>query len=544
MTGSKGQLAQAKTNHGVCLVLAVALVGSALWPTQASFAQAPQARLDPTVIAQELSIRPDDPLLNFLSGMAYEGAATGSMEARELARVGYVMALRQDSGFWRASYQLGLMALEDRDPLAARRFLLAAAQHARAEVRVMRALARAAYCAGDIALAASAMDRADTLQPATSEEDLLTIALIAAARNDRALLDGVQARLPAHLREALENRVATPREPLALSSTATAAPETGGTDVQAPDAKRMAVVDVVIIRRVESAGTRSGINLLDSLSLQLGGNLINRSWSKVTDKIDPTYSTYTISTDSSLQLTIPAVTYSLNLANARGNSSRIEARPTLLVLDGSEAKVFNGGTLTFATDGQLSSSSETREVGLSLSVRPKFISTDAVNLGVTVTLENFVASPPAGSFRQAVQTEKSSTEVAADIRFGQTMLVSGGTSTNITRAKSRTPVIGDIPMLGGLFNGRSENRQDNELIVLLSLRRVPGQAALREGVDEQAMVADLRQKLFPGLSETTLFGAETRQIFYRLANPARGGVAGYLAPLAADNSLGRFLSNR
>lgn len=495
--------------------------------------QSPHLNL--AAISRELSDHPDDTVLNFLSGVAYEQTTTNSSEARQLARVGYLMALRQDDGFWRASYQLGLMALEDRDSQAAQRFLLMAATKAPGEARIYYALARAAYCAGDIDLAAAALARAEELHQSDSEDDRLTVALVSAATGNSTRLGTTLPQLSSPLREGVENRLAVPREAFIQQQPSPPAGTSQLADSQ------MAVVDVIVIRRSESTGTNSGINLLDTLSLQLGGNLINRNWAKSTDQIDPTLSTSTISQTSSLELTIPTVTYSLNLANARGNSSRIEARPTLLIFDETEAKVFDGGTLTFATDGQLSSSSETREVGLSLSVKPKFLSNDKVNLAVTVTLETFVPSAPAGTFRQAIQTAKSSTVVAANVQFGQTMLVSGGSSTTVTRGSSKTPLASDIPLLGKLFSAKSKSRQDSELIVLLSLRRVPGQSVFNESDVEQRLTAGLRQKVFPNLKLADLLALETRQMFYRMENPARSATEAYIAPMLSKTTFARLI---
>lgn len=489
-------------------------------------------KLDAAAISRELSAHPNDPAMNFLSALAYESQSTASTEARELARVGYLMALRQDGGFWRAAYQLGLMALEDRDPIAAQRFLLTAVLNAPNEARLYSALARAAYCAGDIEAASAALAKAQTLHLVGNEDDLLTTVLIALEQGDRAGVDALLSRLSPQLREAILNRLAAP-PPQVLASPKGAE---ASNEIQA-NTTRMALVDLVIIRRDEASGTQSGINLLDALSLQLGGDLINRTWAKSTDLTNPENSTSTTSSNQSSLLTIPAVTYSLALANAFGNTSRIEARPTLLIYDGSEATMFDGGTLTFATDGDLSSSSETREVGLSLSVKPKFIGNDTVNLAVQTTMEDFVQSEAVGSFRQSVQTDKSSTKVAADLRFGQTMLISAGSSSMVLNGRSKTPILGDIPVLGKLFSEKNKVDKTSELIVLLSLRRPPGQASSGDGSEELKLISVLRQRLFPSLDEISRRPFETRPMFYRIENPARVMDQSYISPVVSEATL-------
>lgn len=474
-------------------------------------------------IDRELSRQPDNPAFNFLKAAAYERSAGSSSEGKELAKVGYLMALREDSGFWRAAYQLGLLALDERDADGATTYLLQAAYAAPREPRVFFALAKAAYCAGYMELAAAALDRALAQAQPAAVEDIVTTVLVRAAIGDGTVAEALLSQIPIAFQEAVRGRLEAPRALAELK------PIVAGDSAAGDKGPRMALVDVVIIRRNERSASSSGINLLDALSLQFGSNLLNRSWSSTVDRIDPSQSASSLASTSSVQLTVPAITYSLNLANAKGSTSQIEARPTLLIYDGIESRIFSGGTLTFATDGQLSSSTETREVGLNLSVKPQFVANDVVNLTVKVSLENFLPTPPAGTFRQAVQTEKSSTEVAADIRFGQTLMISSGQSISSATSNSRVPVVGKMPIFGRLFSAKTQSGDESELLVLLSMRRASGQAASRDF--EQDQQARLIGKLFPSLSVKPRREMETRWPFYQVANPVKLGDVQYLAPV-------------
>lgn len=476
--------------------------------------------LNSEAIAIDLSENPDDPILNYLRAFAYERNSISSTEARELARVGYVMALRKDSGMWQASYQLGLMALEDGDPFAATRQLLYTAQKTPANVNVFRALARAAYCLGDIELAKAAISKADLLGTEEREDYLLTNALIASALQDKLRLQKFMPLLSPFDFEAVNNRLADPRKILSLLPSPAPSVES---DFASALRKRMAVADVVVIRRSESSSVSSGINLLDSLSLQLGSELINKGSAKSTDLIDPTLSTNTTKSISGYGLTIPAVTYALNLANAKGNTSTIEARPILIITDGAESKFFNGGTLTFSNEGTDGGSSDSREVGISVSLMPKFIGEREVNISVAITLETFLPKVLSGTFRQAVETEKSSTQVDANLQFGQTILLSMASRGGLGSSYSKTPIIGDIPILGNLFHTKLNTRSFTEFLMLLSLRPIPNQSNQSESDVDKRFNATLRSHLFPDLQERILLEPETRQMFYRIENPAHIG---------------------
>ena len=70
---------------------------------------------------------PLDPRLNYLAGLAYESSSVMGTDQREMAKVGYLMALKSDLAFWPAHVQLGLMAMDDRDAIAAQEHFSAAA---------------------------------------------------------------------------------------------------------------------------------------------------------------------------------------------------------------------------------------------------------------------------------------------------------------------------------------------------------------------------------------------------------------------------------
>lgn len=480
--------------------------------------------------------------LNFLSGLVYDAQSTSGSEGRELARVGYIAALRSDPTYWPAHYQMGLLALEDKDAVSATLSFVSAAFHASDMPQVFYALARAAYCAGDMANAAPALKRAMELSPPSSAEEIVTAALVSAASGDRgsaqkwvdALSVGSKQVQHTYLQSRVNELLSPAPLPQIVPTAAAgfpATPQLGKVpsptkkgvreDSLAPEKassgsisktdgaastpnhtaarRRMATVDVVIIRRKEAKANSSGVNLMDALSLQFGSTLINSERSRVFDRQADVTTSDSVTTINNLNLTVPAITYSLNIANAGGSQSSIEARPSILVYDGQTSKLFSGGTLTYAAGGQLSAQSFTKEVGLSLSVTPKFTESDTITLTISTGLETFITTPAAGSFKEAVQTDKSSTEVTADLRFGDTIVVSGGRYSNLQTSKSGTPVVEDVPILGSLFKKRFNAYESNDLLIFLSVRREVG-GSEAGSADEIQRVALLGERLWRKLN--------------------------------------------
>lgn len=480
--------------------------------------------LDDALMKDPTSVR-----LNFLNGLLYDAQSSAGSEGRQLARVGYLTALRFDATFWPANYQLGLLAMEDGDALAAERYLAAAAYHAMDSAQVFYALARAAYCAGDHDGAALALAQATSLAPPAGDDERITAALVSAVKGDGAAVDNWLGQLsrPAQDFSQRELRKRT-AELLQAGQGDPAAPAMSPAPMPSPGAapksagRRMATVDVVIIRRKEERSRTTGINLLDALTLQFGSTLINSERTRASDRLTGTISSDGVSTIQNLSLTVPSVTYSLNIANASGNKSAIEARPTLLIYDGQTSKVFSGGTLTYAASGQLNSESYTREVGLSLAVTPKFNENGTINLSIATSLETFIAEPAAGTFREAVQTDKSSTEITADMRLGETIVVSGGKFSNLQSGSSSTPLLGSIPVIKHLFAEKANYYATNDLLVLLSLRGdAPGSAMGSDGRVPAEAERVWRKLGMAHSGNSALRASEDHRSLFELGNPGR-----------------------
>ncbi|MEY4670230.1 MAG: hypothetical protein RLZZ415_109 [Pseudomonadota bacterium] len=491
---------------------------------------------------------PNSVPLNFLRGLIYDSSSPIGSEGRQLAKVGYLTALRADPTYWPASYQLGLLAMDDGDSVSAERSFMAAAIFAEDEPRIFYALARASYCSGNIGNARVALERAIALQAPSRDEDYVTAALVTAAAGDKGeaqrWLEKVSYAPGGFASRNLQGRVA--KLSLSSGSLADGAGANTGTAPAAttvPD-RKMATVDVVIVRRQEDRATSTGINLMDVLTLQFGSSLINSERTKVTDRLSGSTISDAVTTVQNVNLTIPSVTYSLNIANAMGSNSSIEARQTLLVYNGVTSKVFSGGTLTYASSGQMSAQSFTKEVGLSLTVTPKFISRDTVSLTINTAMETFLNNDAVGSFSESVQTEKSSSDITLDMNFGETVFVSGGRFANFEATRSRTPVLGSVPVIGNLFSNRRSAYAKNDLLIILSMRRDGGRQD-RRSAEELELIDRLAESLWQKLGIVTpdqilRIDSEDHRPYYDLENAGRSFNRGYLDRIGLDEVLQRL----
>ncbi len=144
----------------------------------------------------------------------------------------------------------------------------------------------------------------------------------------------------------------------------------------------------------------------------------------------------------------------------------IHADPVLLVTEGKSGELFVGEkrTLILYSTGTSSTSSSTEnvEAGTTLKVAPKIVG-NQIELSVAQKVSDF----------QDNTTDEivvKSREYSSTVRFlpGQTVMVAGLTNKNDSDTTIKTPILGDIPLIGYLFKQKSKTKDDSELLVFLT----------------------------------------------------------------------------
>lgn len=512
-----------RAKYGVSALVIVQLLASPVPAAAKSHANQDIAKINAT-----LKRSPLDPRLNYLAGLSYEASSVSGTEKREMAKVGYLMALKSDPSFWPAHVQLGFMAMDDRDAAAAQGHFSAAAAIQPDEPVIFFALARAAFCAGDLLVAEKAWRHATQLREAQSFDELTTGAAIERLKGQIDAANMYADKIRASGRT-------VPR--MALQSAGT--PITGD---QARDAngqpaltdEKMGMVDVIILRRDEMQSSGTGINLLDALTLQFGSNLVNSTWRSSRDRTTGTLTSSTLDAERQLSVSVPSVTYSLNVANSSGGKSTVQAQQAVLIYDGESSNVQIGSTLTFAANGNLSSSVETMQDGLTLNIGSNFVDENRVKLTIDASLEDFMPGAGPGSFKESVSKERTATKVTATLKFGETILISSGEQSTNSRAQDKTPLLGSVPILGKLFNSSDKSTSDVSVLVLLTLRPRGSYTLPHANLTERRQFEDMRKRLLDQLETggedpaPHLFQPEQNSLSYTLENPAKAGDKAYL----------------
>jgi len=176
------------------------------------------------------------------------------------------------------------------------------------------------------------------------------------------------------------------------------------------------------------------------------------------------------------QVTIPGVGQVLNLGMlARALETRLNANilssPNLLVLNNEESKLSVGSNVPVVT-GQYSNSDsgasnpfqtiERKDVGVTLKIKPQIMDTGVILLDIFQEVSDIISVSERGP-----TTSKRSIESRVLLNDGQTVVLGGLISDKTNDTISKVPILGDIPILGGLFRStKKEHKKTNMLLFL------------------------------------------------------------------------------
>ena len=326
--------------------------------------------------------------LHFLNGLTYHlRGLDGEGKLYTLAQQGYEMAIQFDASNKLARHYLGLLFIDRREYVMAKEQLMEAALYDKNDAELLYDLAVAAYYAKDPATSYAALQGVLAADGTKETPQLLrALAIVAAAASDDAGARGFLERLakaskgPDEVRFT-EGRVNTWRDMygggLIKAQFPTAPPVAGGypgapapggyPGAPAPGGypgapgglpgapgglpgapragggffeKNMVMLDVAIIATEEDNSDTFGVNLLDGLRIQFGNSsgsaaVLRNATSDLINKVNDTAVITRI-------IQIPAITYTLNIANAQDRRNEVLARPTLVALGGLPSTFFSG----------------------------------------------------------------------------------------------------------------------------------------------------------------------------------------------------------
>ena len=150
------------------------------------------------------------------------------------------------------------------------------------------------------------------------------------------------------------------------------------------------------------------------------------------------------------------------------------AEPNVMASDGKEASFLAGGEFPYpvvsgTSGGTAAVSIEYKEYGVRLNFIPTITPRGTIRLQVApeVSALDYSNEVEISGFEvPGLTTRRVNTEV--ELKDGQTFIIGGLLDKNMTETFQKIPFLGDIPILGKLFQSQIKNKTDTELIVLVT----------------------------------------------------------------------------
>lgn len=375
-----------------------------------------------------------------------------------------------DSGPWPA-YLAGVNAMREQRHAVAQDAFARAVMAAPDAAWAYEGLAAASYMTGDLALARAAAARASVLEPQAIGA-WRTSVLAAAGADDAPAVARLVATAPVALPSSQREHVVQRADALLRTAAVDATTPGGidGGDAFAGDtapAPQQLTVDVTLILGDLRRSRSRGINLLESLQVQFGKT---QQRQRVTD-VSGTAETTSITR----LIRIPDITYSLNILNRGQRNYEVIARPSLSAFLGEQSTFFVGEQLNVALSGVQFAQLDKINVGVGLKITPAEIRQDGARFRVEAD-RSFFSDQGVGSFSQQLATFQQNVAATADVRFGETLVLSGLSESVSDGNESGVPVLGDIPVLDMAFNRKTDQRRQRSVIILVTPSRPLGLA--------------------------------------------------------------------
>ncbi len=247
--------------------------------------------------------------------------------------------------------------------------------------------------------------------------------------------------------------------------------------VKVPPAEPQILLKVRFVNVDRAASIELGANLLSTGAGNTIGGVSTQQFTPATpDKIAAGYNTqFSFSDALNILLFRPDLNLGATIRALQAKQlAEILAEPNVLTVSGKSASFLAGGEFPYPTlqgggagVGQITI--QFREFGVRIHFLPTVTSRGTIRLIVTpeVSSLDFANGLTVQGFTvPGLATRRVQTEV--ELASGQSFAIAGLLDNRLTETLNKIPGLGDIPLLGKIFQSKSESRSRSELLVLVT----------------------------------------------------------------------------
>ncbi len=156
----------------------------------------------------------------------------------------------------------------------------------------------------------------------------------------------------------------------------------------------------------------------------------------------------------------------------KNGASQTISNPSILCVNNLESSIYVGKNKSFLTGKTTNTSGTTtsyqrEDIGLTLKVLPRVASNDKVTLQVNIILENVDKSDTAIN-SDSPTTTKQEVKTQVIVTNGESIVIGGLLQNTSSVNTQKIPLLGDIPVLGGLFRHKETSFDKKSMVVVLT----------------------------------------------------------------------------
>jgi pilus assembly protein CpaC len=197
----------------------------------------------------------------------------------------------------------------------------------------------------------------------------------------------------------------------------------------------------------------------------------------------------------------------------------ILAEPNLTATSGQRASFLAGGEFPIpiaqagATGALPTITVEYKQFGVSLAFVPTVMSSDRISINVRPEVSELTSTGAvdiSGFVIPALNVRRAETTI--ELGSGESFAIAGLIQNNASTDISKYPGLGDVPVLGTLFRSSNFQRQESELVIIVTpyiIRPVADIRALKTPVDGMAPASDVERIFMQRLTGPAKPGSDT-----------------------------------
>jgi general secretion pathway protein D len=175
-------------------------------------------------------------------------------------------------------------------------------------------------------------------------------------------------------------------------------------------------------------------------------------------------------------INVPSVL--INLAKSAGEAE-VLAQPQLRVTEGEKANLLIGDQVpipvtSFNTSNTAGgnvvpiTSFQYKDIGIQIEVEPRVHHNREITLKLRVEISNLGETVPVGPGQEAITIGTRTINTVIRLKSGESSLLAGLIRRDKTKGVVKTPILGDIPLIGRLFRNENITNKDTDLVLTLT----------------------------------------------------------------------------